>query len=156
MTVGAAMLDWFQPVHPAHHSSGRQLVAQFREAIHQPARGGTINQRWRAIRIEPQHGDGDSETGAKHSHIIVQRDGKWSLTDNWRTQEQLGEKGVVRILLRAPLHSNEVTRLQWHVTTRLIRCLRQMCGIPGAGIFLNDTLALPSGSSASSSAGRGD
>ena len=141
MTVGAAVLDWLQPVRPAHHSPGRQLIAQFREAIHQPAQGSTIDQRWHAIRIDPQHGDSDA--GAKDSHIIVERDGNWRLTGNWRTQSQLGDRGVVRIRLRASAHSNQVARPQWQATTQLIRGLQQMCAIPSRRIILNDTLALP-------------
>jgi hypothetical protein len=140
MTIGAAVLDWFQPAHQAGATPRRQLIAQIREAIHQPAEGSALPQRWHAIRVDPQRGA--DRTAQAPAHFVVDPDGHWSLTEHWNNQQPLGEEGVVRIGLRTPPNSNQITPVQWVETRQLIGSLQDMCHITRQGLILSKALAL--------------
>jgi hypothetical protein len=142
MTFGAAVLDWFQPMQPAHRPSGTELIARHvRQAIQQPAEGSSLPRRWHQIQVEPWRGA--SETSKVGTHFLVDRQGECALTKSWRAQRTLGPEGVVRIGLLAPRHSNEITRPQKQTAQSLIQVLRHECGIPEDGIHWDDTLAVP-------------
>ena len=141
MTIGATVLDWFQPSPPAQNLPGRPLIAQLREAIHRPAQGDTVRPAWHTIRIDLQEGDPQAQAAA--THIILGHDGQLKLTENWRTQSPLGQEGVIRIGLDVADHANQVTPTQWQAAKDLIRSLRQMYEISGRRVVPNDTLTLP-------------
>ena len=140
MTIGAALLDWFDPVRADRSSPAVPLIAQLREAIDQPDADAPIGTCWHAIHVDPQQGD--PESGLQAVHVIVGSDGQWSLTNNWSHQRQIGEEGVVRIGLRVKAPSNTVSRAQWQETVEIIRNLQQLCQISGQQVLLSDMLKI--------------
>jgi len=142
MTLGAVVLDWFQPPRPAAPLTGTELIARHvRQAIQRSAQGSIVPHRWRAIRIDPWHLGSDSE--ADDIHFVIDRAGGCCLTEGWRVQKPLGPTGVVRIGLLASRQSNEITRSQKSAADDLIRVLQQECNIPGQKVDWDDTLAVP-------------
>jgi hypothetical protein len=99
-----------------------------------------INQPWHYIRIDPAPADGQID---RQAHFFVDREGRWSATDTWRSQARLGQKGVVQIALQPSAHTNKITPAQWETTRRLMRVLLDQCNIPDRHIVLNDALAIP-------------
>lgn len=141
MTVGAAVLDWFQPDRIAGQVGGPALVALLRDSISEPTQADAEQRQWRVIRIDPQHGD--AAAGARSAHIVIDHDGRWAPTENWRNQQPLHDAETLCIGLRASADSNVVTPDQWRAMTMIVRTLQQMCRIPGQAVVLNDTLAPP-------------
>jgi len=141
MTIGAAVLEWSQPASSAQPFTGRQLIAQLKDAIHQPDQDDAAARRWQTIRIEPRNKD--SQGGAPDCHFLLRRDGRLEFTENWRAQRQLPEAGVIEIALEVSTGSDQANRVQRQGAEHLVRSLQEMYGIPSRGILPNDALGLP-------------
>jgi len=121
MTVGAALLDWFQPNRVDADTPRTQLIAQIRDAISPAASKTTPAEKWHTIRAVPMAA-GD----ASRAHFLVNRDGTWDATAQWQAQKNVGEPGVIRIGLETPSGSGEVTGAQWSATCQLRNNLQEM------------------------------
>ncbi|GMU20373.1 MAG: hypothetical protein AMXMBFR13_04700 [Phycisphaerae bacterium] len=139
MTTGAAFLHWVQPEPTKSRPpvSGIELIASM------------ISQPWHAVRIEPARME--QGLSSRHAHFFVDREGRASIFDNWRSQSPVGQPGVIRIALQAAANTNEVTDRQWMATEQLVAKLLKECQIPGQNLSLSDNLAIPHPKSGSSS-----
>jgi hypothetical protein len=133
MTACAVLLHWGQP------KGDRPATPPAMELI-----ASSVTQSWQSIRIEPARSDGRIDP--KQTHFFVDREGRWSDTEAWRTQGKLKQQGVVRIAVQPSTNSNRMTAAQWDTTQRLMTVLLRTCNIPNdrEHILLSDTLALPS------------
>ena len=130
MTACAVVLHWGQP------KPDRPGVPPAIELI-----ASSITQPWQYIRIDPARADGQLD--ASQTHFFVDCEGRWSATETWRAQTQLGQKGVVQIALQPSANTNKITPAQWETTRRLMGVLLNKCNIPDRHIVLNDALAIP-------------
>lgn len=133
MTACAVVLHWGQP------KSGRAAVPPAMELI-----ASSVTQPWQSIRIEPARADGRIDP--KQTHFFVDREGRWSDTEAWRTQSKNKQQGVVRIAVQPSTNTNRMTAAQWDTTQRLMAVLLRTCNIPNdrEHILLSEALALPS------------
>ena len=125
MTIGAIVLDWFQPDRPIVGSSTLQLVARIQDAIQPSAQRNPSERPWQEIQIAPLNLADRADW-----HFIVEEDGQFAPTESWQTQRTVGDQGVVRIGLRTPDDSRRVTPKQWQETVQLVRSLQHMYDIP--------------------------
>jgi hypothetical protein len=128
MTVGAALLDWFQPNRLINNGPSIELIARG---------SGT----WTSIRVAPQRAGGAGKVS--DAHFCIDREGNCNPTDYWINQRRFGNESVVRVGLVAAPNSNEVALPQWWAAQELIAALQQQWPIPENRIQLDDTLALP-------------
>jgi hypothetical protein len=130
MTLGAFLLDWFQPKpsRPGAEVSHTTLISLLQPGIAAP---GT----WRSIQLDSQ------SPGESRSHFVINREGQISKTDLWQRPE--GAEGVIRIGLISSDNSNEATPSQWSTANELIQAIQHTCGIPREQIHF-DTVAAPS------------
>jgi hypothetical protein len=138
MTIGAAVLDGFEPKRPDTATPRRQLIAEIRKAIYPAAEGSTLTAKWRTIRAIPV-----ASSDTSRVHFIVHRDGNWSYTPSWQNQEPIGERGVIRIGLSTPANSAEITTTQWGAACQLRNNLQEMYKITLEGFVLSPNLRLP-------------
>ena len=138
MTIGAALLDWFQPNRVDADTPRRQLIAQIRDAINPAAGNSTPAEKWHTIRAVPM-ATGD----AIRAHFLVDRDGTWDATTQWQSQKNVGESGVIRIGLKTPSGSCEITGAQWSSTCQLRNNLQEMYKITRERFVPSPSLRLP-------------
>lgn len=141
MTIGAAVLDWFEPKRPDASTPRRQLIAEIRKAIDPAAEGSTLTAKWQTIRAIPATG-----SDASRVHFLVDRDGQWSYTPFWQNQQPIGERGVIRIGLSTPAGNTEITNAQWGAACQLRNNLQEMYKITLEGFIVSPSLRLPTDS----------
>ena len=124
------MLQWGQPM------SARPNPVPAVELI-----ASSIKKPWLAIRVDPTGPDGGFDH--RQTHFFVDCEGRWSATESWQSQAQLGGKGVIRIALMPMANTNQVAQPQWNTTQVLLRILCEECRIPTRDIKINDSLATP-------------
>lgn len=151
MTIGAAVLDWFQPSRAASPTATPQLIAELRNAIETDPQADTGRVDWHRIQI--QAASNAMEVANRAFHVLVLQDGTWILTDNWRHQVGLGVDGVIRIGLQAAAHSNEVSNDQWATTQQIVRSIQDLCQVAQQDTHLTDDLALPASVGSDSASG---
>ncbi len=129
MTLGAAMLDWFQPNQPAAPWRTTELMARhIQAAIHPAGRPTPQSSSWNAIRFEP-HPAGKRE-GLDQFDIVIDREGNYVLTGNLKRESNSDQsKGVIRIGVLVPPTSNETNSAQSLTAAELTNVLREQCGI---------------------------
>jgi len=130
MTLGAALLDWFQPK--------RLPAATTRTELMSIVNRDTPRATWRSIQLDSQ----TPGTKGIVSHFIISRDGLAYPTSRWQTQQPAGDEGTVRIHLLAADNSKQVTREQWEKANDLVRALQRECSIPSDQVHY-DALAVP-------------
>ena len=139
MTIGAAVLDWFEPKRPDASTPRRALIAEIRGAINPAAEGSTLTAKWQTIRAIPVTG-----SDASRVHCLVDRHGNRSFTPYWVNQQPIGERGVIRIGLSTPANSAEITKAQWATACQLRNNLQEMYKITLEGFIVSPSLQLPS------------
>lgn len=138
MTLGAVLLDWFQPNRPDAETPRRQLIAQIRNAIDPTAKGGTTTEKWQTIRALPL-----SPGEPARVHFTVDAEGRWTPTSLWKNQQPIGEPGVIRIGLQTSSGSGEITSAQWSATCQLRNNLQEMYKITRERFIPSPDLRLP-------------
>lgn len=141
MTACAVLLHWGQPgPERAVAAPGFELAAN------------TVKQAWQGVRIDAGRLDGQLD--AASTHFFVDREGRGTMTDAWKSQGQLRQKGIVHITLQPSAKTKQITPAQWDTTSKLLSELFREWGIPNDGkhVVLSDALAVParSGSQAES------
>jgi hypothetical protein len=136
MTVGALVLSWFQPTNSAEASSSRRQLMIIRNGVVDEQAQDQMQDRWHAILIQGQlHG-----TQTPSAHIVVERNGKWSLTDDWSSQKPLGDPGIVRVLLRDVSQGSDMDPAQREGVVQLIHSLEDLCRISREHVFISDSI----------------
>jgi len=146
MTVGAAVLDWFEPKRPDASTPRRALIAEIQGVINPAAEGGTLTAKWHTIRAIPVAG-----SDATRVHCLVDRNGKRFFTPYWVNQQPIGERGVIRIGLSTLADSTEITEAQWAEACHLRNNFQEMYKITLEGFIVSPSLRLPSDSKESKS-----
>ncbi|NLX15052.1 MAG: hypothetical protein GXY44_15575 [Phycisphaerales bacterium] len=142
MTLGAAMLDWFQPNQSAAPWRTTDLMARhLQEAIHISGRGDLPASTWHGIRLDP-HPAGQRE-GLDQFDIVIDREGNYTLTGSKQRESNPDRhNGIIRIGLLTHPTSNEATVAQSLTTGKLVGILQQQCGISEQNVDKNGRLVL--------------
>lgn len=125
MTIGAAVLDWWQP----------NTVSAGRPATELMARGGLTAREDQVVRFVPQRSGGAAQ--ARNAHFFIDREGACYVTNP--SQRQNVPAGEIRVNLLAAANTNEIAAPQWDAARRLLGELQ----VPPHRVIVDDTLALP-------------
>jgi hypothetical protein len=128
MTVGAILLHVVQP------KPDRPAAVPALELV-------AVTQEWQSIQVEPARPDGRIDPA--QTHFFVDRDGRCSDTETWRTQKHVGQPGIIHIAIQPTGNANKVTGAQWNTTKLLVGDLEQKCRIPNKRVILSKGLAPP-------------
>jgi len=141
MTLGATVLDWFQPTQQVNHRQSHQLIALLKNDI-QPAQGNTQASQpqasWRTILIYPYRPTANSPM--EIFHFLVDEKGTITRTNHWKKQKMTDNRGIIRIAMLTNTDSNEITKSQWTATRELVICLQHTCNISDQQTIWDDTL----------------
>lgn len=131
MTVGAAVLDFFQPNPPHRSSNGIELTAI----------GSTVRSAWSSIDIT-RHNATERQS-PERAHFFVQTDGTCRVTESWNNQKPVGPAEVIRLALVVPAGSSRVAGLQWQAACQLCRELQSRCNLDTQQVAVDASLQVP-------------
>ena len=131
MTIGAAVLDFFQPAPPHRSFVGIELTAV----------GSTLSNVWGDIDIT-RHNAAEKQS-PERAHFFIQADGSCTVTESWKQQKPVGTAGIIRIALVIPAGSKRVAGLQWRATGQLCQELQARCNLGPQQVTIDQSLEVP-------------